>query len=97
MANSYLSGNTIRLEAIFTDFSGTATNPDIVKFILYDYAHNKISEITLGTNNRLSTGIYYADYTIPTDSSGKTFYYEFYGEIGGKPSLSRGEFKVSFI
>jgi len=96
LASIYLKGNTIRVQATFADFDGNATDPEVIKFITYDNKYTKLSEITLSSANKVDTGIYYYDYTIP-NNVGKSYYYEFYGEIGGNPTLNRREFSAKFV
>jgi hypothetical protein len=71
----YLSGNTIRIQATFTDFDDTATDPDVIKLIIYDSKYTKLSEYTLTSANKVSTGVYYYDYTTPTGTENKKYYY----------------------
>lgn len=96
MSNTYLSGNTIRIKATFYDFDNQLVNPQIVKFILYDSKYNKIDEYMLSDSNRVGVGVYFYDYITQVEQKCNKIYYEFYGEIGGKPSINRGEFLVKF-
>lgn len=84
-----LIGKALILSAEFYDMNDTLTDPSIVKFILYDYNWKKISETVL--NNTYRTGLGKYAYTlIPTEPTvGKYFNYEWYGEIGGLPSIER--------
>lgn len=93
----FLAGDTVRCKASFSDWDGIAADPDIVKWIIYDSDYTKIEEHTLSAANKLSAGVYAYDYTIPTSAIGKRFVYEFYGELGGKPSIDRDDFQVRFI
>lgn len=97
MNKYYLMGNTLRIIARFRDFDNKLTDPQLVKFILYDHRYNKIEEHVLSDANRIEKGIYFYDYVINNDNKSRTYYYEFYGEIGGKPSLNRGSFRARFI
>lgn len=97
MQNTYLCGNTIRIQATFKDFNKQLVDPQITKFIIYDCKYNKLNEYVLSNTNRLSQGIYYYDYITCSTENGKKIIYEFYGEIGGKPSINRGDFTVKFI
>lgn len=97
MSNIYLSGSTIRIKATFTDFDNIKIDPDLVKIIFYDDKYTKKSEFVLGEDNRLELGVYYFDYTLPSESyNNKKFYYEFYGEYHGKIFLNRESFLVKF-
>lgn len=98
MMQQYLIGNTLRIVATFYDFDKKLTEPQLVIFKLYDHKYNKTEEIVLGANNRISEGVYYYDHIINADvMQNMKFFYEFYGEIGGKPSLNRGSFSTKFI
>lgn len=88
----YQYGNTIRLECVFFDFNGERVDPHTVKLIIYDERYRKISE---GLGIRVSVGEYLYDYT--TEEKQQKIYYEWFGEIDGKPSLRRGEFMTRFI
>ena len=87
-------GNTIRLSCTFTDFAGRKVDPVIVKVIIYDVLYKKINECTLDSANKLRVGDYYFDY-VPT-KAGKIFY-EWYGEIVGKPAIKRESLEVKFV
>lgn len=91
-----LRGNAAKFEAEFTDWDDATlmTDPEIVKFIVYDLKWNKVEEIILGAENRLSEGTFFCFYT-PTKSG--SFYYEWYADISGLPSLYRGEFEARDI
>ena len=56
--------------------------------------YKKLNEYVLTSSNKIKTGEYYFDY-IPT-KSGKV-YYEWYGEIAGKPSIKRDVLTAQFI
>lgn len=93
--NTYQYGNTVRFECDFFDFSGEKIDPQIVKLIVYNYKYQAVHTAILNTNNRQNIGEYYFDYT--TELKEQKLYYEWYGEIDGKPSLKRGEFITRFI
>lgn len=90
--NVYQYGNTVRLECTFHEFNGSLVDPDNVKITVYDSRYNKIFE---GNGIRIETGKYFFDYT--TEEKEQKCYYEWYGEIEGKPSLKRGEFMTRFV
>jgi hypothetical protein len=92
--NIYQAGNTIRLLCTFKDFNQANVDPDLVKVVIYDQKYNMLQTITTNII-KSSVGNYYYDYTIPEDSRQK-LYYEFYGMIGGVPSLKRDSFKTIF-
>jgi hypothetical protein len=92
-ANTYQYGTTVRFECTFFNFSGIPINPEMVKIIVYDYKYNIIfNGIGLKT---AEDGQYFYDYT--TEMKEQKLFYEWYGEIDGKPSLKRGEFMTKFI
>lgn len=95
--NVFLCGDTVRIKAKFTDFDGVNIDPDIVKLIIYNKNYTKLSEYVLTSANKIDTGIWYYDYTIPMEHIDRYFFYEFYGEIGGKPFINREGFKVEFV
>ena len=98
MESTYQAGNTVRLTCAFKDYtSGTAKDPELIKVIIYDYRYNKIGEFTMTGTNKTGVGEYFYDYEIPFATKPTKFYYEWYGEISGSPSLKRGSFKVTFI
>lgn len=93
--NTYQYGNTIRFEVKFYDFSGMPIDPTKIKVIVYDNKYKQIFTANVNTNNRKNIGEYFYDYT--TEMKEQKLYYEWYGEIDGKPSLKRGEFITRFI
>ena len=94
-ANVYQYGNTVRFECTFYEFDGEKVNPDLIKITLYDIRRNEIYFESLGMDNQKSLGEYFYDYT--TEPKEQKLFYEWYGEINGKPSLKRGEFMTKFI
>lgn len=93
--NTYQYGNTVRFEVDFFDFDGQPIDPDMTKIIIYNYKYEIIFQETLGVNNRTGVGRYYYDYI--TEEKEQKLYYEWYGEINGKPALKRGDFMTKFI
>jgi hypothetical protein len=94
--NIYQAGNTVRLECTFKDFNGTLVNPETVRVTFYDYRYNVLLQLNLGTNNHLETGVYFYNYTTPSDKENRIIY-EWQGVINGVPSLKRGSFRTVFI
>jgi hypothetical protein len=95
----YQSGNTIRCEVEFTNFAGEFTDPTTVKFITYDQAYKKLTEVTLTSGNKSEVGKWFYDLTVPTmDSKSKegVIFYEWYGDINGKPTVKRESLEVCF-
>lgn len=93
MSNVYQSGNTVRLECKFYDFYNNPVNPDVVKIILYNYKYEILKEFLV--NQSADVGSYYFDYK--TEDEPQRLFYEWYGEINGKPSIKRGELYTRFI
>lgn len=90
---TYQHGNTIRFKCEFFDFENNKIDPQVVKFIIYDGRYEKVFEEVGAT--KIGIGEYIYDYT--TGDSKGIFYYEWYGEIDGKPSIKRGEFRTEFV
>lgn len=93
--NTYQYGNTVRLECKFFNFGGQPVDPTLIKVVIYNSKYEQISSINLTVSNRLDIGDYFYDYT--TEKKEQKLYYEWYGEIDGKPSLKRGTFMTKFI
>jgi hypothetical protein len=91
----YISGSTIKLKCTFTNFEDNLIDPDVVKFIVYDYKFNKINEYILNSSNKISEGIYFYNFTTPNEES--LIYYEFKGEIQGTIAIERGSIRTKFI
>lgn len=88
----YQYGSTIRFEVTFYNFENEIVDPSLVKIKIYDYKYNVLLDV-IGT--KLTVGKYQHDYTIPPKE--QKLFYEWYGEIDGKPSLKRGEFMAKFV
>lgn len=97
MAYTYETGNTIRLKGTFKNNAGDPTDPTVINLIIYDRFYRLLSQYPLGSSNKVSTGVYFYDYTIPAGVQDQTYYYEFYGEITGIPALNRGKFLAKFF
>lgn len=93
--NVYQYGNTVRFECSFYNFSDEKIDPSFVKIIIYDKNYNVLSENTLGAANKLAIGDYFYDYA--TEEKEQKIYYEWYGEINGKPSVKRKSIITKFI
>jgi hypothetical protein len=89
------AGNTVRLSCHFYDVDGVLTNPTLVKVIIYDYRYNKMEEFTLDSSYQISTGVYFYDFQ--TSIEERRYIYEWYGTIGGLPSIKRADFRTEFI
>lgn len=93
--NTYIAGNTVKLEGEFRNFEGNLVNVQFSKVIIYDFKYNKIGEFNLGDSNKVSDGKYL--YNFVTDKTPKKYIYEFYGELNGLPAIDRGMFVTKFI
>lgn len=93
--NTYQYGNTVRFEVKFYNFNGEPIDPNVIRVIIYNSKYQQLSSDSVGMNNRVNIGEYFYDYT--TDKKEQKLYYEWYGEIDGKPSLKRGQFMTKFI
>lgn len=95
---SYLSGDTIRLLCTFKDFSGNPADPTLINVKIYDQSYTVLSTNSVDlVGNKTSVGNYFYDFTIPISYQNKTFYYEWYAEYNGIPSLNRSSFQVVFM
>ncbi len=91
---AYQSGNTVRLEVLFKDFSGQPIDPDSVELLFYENGE-VVNQISMNESNRLYEGFYV--YLLVTDNTPKTITYEWKGIISGNPSLKRGTFRTVFL
>jgi uncharacterized protein YfaS (alpha-2-macroglobulin family) len=90
--STYETGNTVKFTATIKDFDNTTLiDPAIVTVTLYTSDEDII---TTGSPIRVSTGVYYYDWTLPSVAG--TYYIEFKGVVGGEPSLQRTPVKVKF-
>ena len=81
-----LIGDTIRLKGEFKDFDGVYVDPANVALKIYAGNKKQLGEDI--TPDRVGLGKYQYDYVIPGDVIGP-LYFEFSGEIDGKPILGR--------
>lgn len=89
----YQYGNTVRFKCTFYDFDNNKIIPDIVKIIIYNHKYEVVHEVKIDDED--SDGAFIYEYI--TEKKRQRLYYEWYGEINGKPSLKRGEFITDFI
>lgn len=92
--NLYQYGNTVRFESTFYDLDDVKVDPAIVKIVIYDFKYTVLSSTTLDATYKLDVGHYFYDYT--TERKDQKLYYEWYGEVNGKPSLKRGSIITKF-
>jgi len=75
--------NTVRLRAEFKTFAGEFSNPTSITFKVYNKQRVQVgTTVDITADDRISTGIYEYDYTIPTGYTELT--YEFSGLLEGK-------------
>jgi hypothetical protein len=93
MSTDYLVGNAMRMEAEFRNWDNNQSlvDPSVIKLIIYDIQFTIIHEFSLGGQNRISEGTYYYLFTPQKEG---IFFYEWYVDIDGIPSLTREEFSV---
>jgi hypothetical protein len=96
MASYYQNGNTIRFSVDFFDFNDEPIEPQLVRFIIYSSRYEVLEEFTLGQANSPKLGSYFFDYTPSKENKGQ-YYFEWYGEIDGMPTLKRDSFSLGFI
>jgi hypothetical protein len=92
MLKSYPFGTTVRLNCTFKDFNNENIDPQIVRVIIYNYKYDLLETLTA---TKKAIGEYFLDYKTPNKS--QTFYYEWYGEIDGMPSIIRSGFITKFM
>lgn len=83
--STYQTGNTVRLMAKFLDWEDADVAPELVKLVLYTTTFDKLEEFSV--TDTLPDGAYYYDLQ---HHEARSLIYEWYGEIGGTPSLQRG-------
>ncbi len=92
------SGDTIRVKATFRDYAippatGALADPDSQETSWTVY-NSEGTSIETGSGERDSLGVYHYDWTVPLDPG--FYYFEFLGEFGSKPQLSRTKITVRF-
>jgi len=92
-----IAGDTVRLRCEFRTWAGDYGDPENI--ILNVYSPNKlrlIESIALTVANKISVGIYEADYTVPLVitnlPSPSDIIYEFVGELEDTQILGQGKF-----
>lgn len=89
-------GDTVRLTGEFRTFGGVLADPSSIQLKIYDYNQTLYETITVNTStNKVSTGKYYYDYTVPRTFA-SMFYYEFVGDIDGTDAVHRKELSLEF-
>jgi len=90
-----IAGNTVRLKAEFKTFDEVYADPTNIKLKIYDKNRKIIGNIVLDNNNKVSTGIYQYDYTIPNNCTEIT--YEFSGVLENKLITGRSVIDVDWV
>lgn len=90
----YEVDNTIRFEAIFSDFNDNIVTPTLINFKVYNSKYMILNTYSVNlVDNKIAIGNYFFDYT--PDKIG-VFYYEWYAEILGNVAITRVLFNVVF-
>lgn len=92
--NVYQYGNTVTLKCKFHDLEGKPINPQFVKIIFYNYRFEKINEVSVNSDP-IDVGLYVYDFI--TENKEQKLYYEWYGELNGRPVIQRRSFRTRFI
>lgn len=93
---TYFSEDTIRLKVEFKDFIGNYADPTDIALKICDAAHNQVgNDITIGAGEKVNTGIYEYDYTVPAGT--EEFIYEFSGTLNGSTVLGRSSVDTEFV
>lgn len=95
MTNTYETGSTVTLRAVFTDIiTGEPTNTDeIPTVIIYDTDYQEIGSFVATAED---TGRYKLVYSIPKGTKPTTYFYEFKGALTGITALNRNKFNARF-
>lgn len=89
-----LTGNTVRLKASFYNFAGVLTDPTDVAIKIYSHIGQML--LITASPTQESTGVYYYDYTVPTDVNG-SIVYEFSGTMEGSPTVGRAVLEKAWV
>lgn len=90
----YLAGDTIKLVAEFQDFDSAYVDPDRILLSIYDVAGNRMESKIVGTEYKISVGVYEIPYTLPRNM--ERIVYEFSGIINDYPTIVRELIKIKF-
>ena len=85
--------NTIKIKATFYDTSNALVDPDTILFKVYDQSKKALYAKFLTIDNKISTGLYEINYTLPNEPS---ITYEFNGVKDGFSIVNREQIKLSF-
>lgn len=63
---AHYQGDTVRLQAVFTDWAKVKTDPVDITLTVYSKSRERIGDpIPIGSEHRISEGVYEYDYTLP--------------------------------
>jgi hypothetical protein len=91
-----LIGDTVRLTAKFKKFDGTLDDPTDITLKVYDGNLQILSTINIESGNKVATGEYKYDYTIP-DVKTNILFYEFSGTLEGSTIVGRDSISIKWI
>lgn len=90
-----ITNNTIRLRAEFKTFDDIYANPTTITFKVYTTSRRQVgTTVNITDSNRISTGIYEYDYTVPTNYT--DLVYEFSGTLEGHTITGRSTIECTF-
>ena len=90
-----LSNNTVRIQAEFKTFANEYADPTSITLKIYDKRRKQVgTTISITSEDKLSTGIYTYDYTIPLGYDELT--YEFSGTLEGHTITGRSGITVTW-
>ena len=91
-----ISGDTVRLTAIFKDFSDSLVDPELIMVKFYDAQKVQLGEPIFGEEIvKDAPGVYHYDYIVPDGH--RKIYYEWLGMINDKPSVERDIMQITFV
>lgn len=91
---SVFTGDTIRVQATFTNESGTLVDADGQAVTFKVYNADTRAVLTSAAATRSSTGIYFYDYTVPDTE--QAYFLEMSGLFATKTQLKRTKIKAKF-
>lgn len=94
-------GDTIKLQAVFKDYSNNPFQPQDVVLTIYKplvVGFEKLKEVKMTDDNLVGKGIYEYYYTVSEEESDDDYLvYEFAGMYNEKPTLARGKIPTRFV
>lgn len=89
-----LQGDTVQLRVYFRTLNNIVVDPTGITLTIYDSTATQLEQFEITEVNKESTGVYFYDYTVPSDKS--EFIFEFKGTYNSKPILVRDTLKIQF-